>query len=343
MNRLVSVIVPVLNEEEAIPGFQESMQEVGRNVEERFGGSVRLEFLFVNDGSTDGTLAKLLELQGSDPRIRVIDFSRNFGKEAALTAGITEAKGDALILIDADLQDPPELMVQMIEKWLDGSKVVLARRNDRSDDSFLKRTTASWFYSVHNLISNITIPLNVGDFRLLDREVAEATKQLPENRRFMKGIFAWVGFEPTYIDYHREPRASGVSKFSGWKLWRFAVEGITSFSDVPLVIWTYIGVLISSLAMAYASFIVGRTLIFGVDVPGFASILVGILFLGGIQILGIGILGEYIGRIYSEVKRRPAYLVARRYEAAISGDEDKSRSDDEQGKPPAPSGPGSHE
>lgn len=327
MSRLVSVIVPVLDEEHSIALFHESISEVGQIIEDRFGGVVRLELLFVNDGSTDGTLGCLLGLQKSDPRIRVIDLSRNFGKEAALTAGLNEARGDALVFIDVDLQDPPALMVQMIERWLEGSKVVLARRVDRSDDSFLKRFTARWFYTVHNLISNITIPLNVGDFRLLDREVAEATKLLPENRRFMKGIFAWVGFKPTYIDYRREMRASGVSKFSGWKLWRFAVEGITSFSDVPLVIWTYVGVLISSMALAYASFIVVRTLIFGVDLPGFASILVGILFLGGIQILGIGILGEYIGRIYSEVKRRPPYLVAGRYEVTDSGEKHPQSTD----------------
>ena len=310
-NKLISIVVPVFNEEDSILGFVGEMECVIFNASMPAG--VEFEILFVNDGSTDQTLRTILAVQ-SQLKIRVINFSRNFGKEAALTAGIAEALGAAVILMDVDLQDPPALLPEMVQKWLSGSKVVLARRVDRSEDSYLKRITAKWFYSVHNSISNINIPPNVGDFRLMDRVVVDAVKRLPENRRFMKGIFAWVGFDADYVDYKREKRSAGYTKFSPWKLWRFAVEGITSFSDLPLVVWTYVGFLISSTAFVYASFIVIRTLIFGVDVPGYASLLTGVLFLGGIQILGMGIMGEYIGRIYSEVKGRPSYIVADRYE-----------------------------
>ena len=265
--------------------------------------------IFVDDGSQDGTL-DVIASTSWPVEVQLIALSRNFGKEAAMTAGLARAEDDAVVIMDVDLQDPPELVLDMVRAWQGGAKVVLARRTDRSDDGYMKRTSAQWFYRLHNRISNIDIPYNVGDFRLMDRQVVEAVNQLPENRRFMKGLFAWVGFTPVYVDYKRKPRSVGRSRFSGWKLWRFAIEGITSFSEVPLVIWTYLGALISLSSFIYASLIVIRTMIFGIDVPGYASMITIVLFLGGIQVLGVGILGEYLGRVYSEVKRRPPFVIA---------------------------------
>ena len=246
--------------------------------------------------------------------MRVIDLSRNFGKEAALSAGLDAARGDAVIPIDADLQDPPELIPALIAQWRNGFEVVLARRVDRDTDTFMKRWTAGLFYRLHNLIGDVRIPENVGDFRLLDRRVADALRALPERCRFMKGMFAWLGFRTAVVDYRRAQRAAGRSKFSGWRLWNLAIEGITGFSTVPLRIWTYIGVAVSFTAFAYAAFIVGRTLLLGADVPGYASLIVIMLFLGGVQLIGIGVIGEYVGRIYLETKQRPVYLVRERIE-----------------------------
>ena len=306
---LLTIVVPVLNEAASVAGFLAALEPVCARVAAEHG--VDCELLFVDDGSTDGTGAALLATPCAIP-LGLVTLSRNFGKEAAMTAGLAEAAGDAVVVMDVDLQDPPDLVVEMVARWRAGAPVVLARRSDRTSDTFLKAQSANWFYRLHNRISQVQIPPNVGDFRLMDRQVVEAVNALPENRRFMKGIFAWVGFPPEVIDYVRPVRAEGRSKFTGWKLWRFAVEGITSFSEVPLVVWTYVGFTISLTAFVYAGFIVVRTLAFGADVPGYASLLTGVLFLGGIQILGIGVLGEYIGRIYSEVKRRPPYIVARR-------------------------------
>ncbi len=243
----------------------------------------------------------------------MIDLSRNFGKESAITAGLDNCRGDAAIPIDVDLQDPPKVIPLLIDKWREGFDVVLAKRADRSSDTLLKQRSASMFYRVHNWMAAQKIPPNVGDFRLVDREVIEALKTLPERRRFMKGLFAWVGFPTATVDYVRDQRIAGRTKFSGWKLWNFALEGITSFSTVPLEIWSYVGALISLSSFVYGLFIAGRTLIFGVDVPGYASLLVSVLFLGGVQILGIGILGQYLGRVYSEIKQRPIYIVRRNY------------------------------
>lgn len=305
---MISLVVPVHNEEAAIAPF---LTAVTTAVEPLVASGYRFEFLFINDGSRDGTLLRLIEAQQQDRRIRILDLSRNFGKEAAMTAGLDACRGDAAIPIDVDLQDPPALIPLLIDRWRDGYEVVLARRCDRTSDSFLKRRTAQMFYRLHNLIAAQEIPHNVGDFRLIDRQVIDALKRLPERRRFMKGMFAWVGFSTTMVDYTRAPRGSGETKFSGWKLWNFALEGITSFSSVPLEIWTYVGALISVGSFAYGSVTVIKTLYFGIDVPGYASLLVSMLFLGGIQLLGIGILGQYLGRVYSEIKQRPVYLLRR--------------------------------
>jgi glycosyltransferase involved in cell wall biosynthesis len=215
--------------------------------------------------------------------------------------------------MDADLQDPPELIARLVEEWQRGAEVVLARRTDRSADSFLKRKTAELFYRIHNRLSSVKIPENVGDYRLLDRAAVDALKSLPERQRFMKGLFAWIGFRTASVDYTRGVRASGAGKFSGWRLWNFALEGITSFSTVPLRIWTYIGALGALLTFLYALFIVLRVLILGIDVPGYASLLVAILFLGSLQLLSVGLLGEYIGRVYLETKQRPVYVVRREF------------------------------
>ena len=308
----VSLIVPVHNEEVAVAPFLQAVRAVTDPLEN---ASCRFEFLFINDGSTDRTLEQLAEAQEKDHRIRILDLSRNFGKEAAMTAGLEACRGDAAIPMDVDLQDPPEIIPLLIDRWREGFEVVLARRLDRSSDSFLKRKTAACFYRFHNLIAAQEIPHNVGDFRLIDRQVIDALNQLPERRRFMKGLFAWVGFRSTIVDYTRAPRKSGTSKFSGWRLWNFALEGITSFSSLPLEIWTYIGAAISLGSFTYGAFTVIKTLYLGIDVPGYASLLVSMLFLGGVQLLGIGILGQYLGRVYSEIKQRPIYLLRREIKA----------------------------
>jgi glycosyltransferase involved in cell wall biosynthesis len=291
------------NEEESLAVFFKRLLPVLVSAGEPF------EIVCVNDGSRDATLERLFTARKLEPRIRILNLSRNFGKEAALTCGIDHAIGDAVIPIDADLQDPPELIIEMLQLWRQGFDVVLAQRTDPSADHFLKRKTAEWFYRLHNAISDSVIPSNVGDFRLMDRKVVEALKALPERRRFMKGLFAWVGFRQAVIPYSREARQAGASKFSGWHLWNFALEGITSFSTAPLRIWTYLGLFIALLAFTYGSFIVGRVLLLGRDMPGYASLITVVLFLGGIQLIGLGVLGEYLGRIYLETKGRPVYIV----------------------------------
>lgn len=309
---MISIVVPFYNEGEGIPGFYHALCPVFERAPD-----VSFEVICVDDGSQETTLKQLVALVESDRRFRVLELSRNFGKEAALTAGIDAARGDAVIPIDADLQDPPELIPELIKAWQGGAEVVLARRVNRETDSFFKRKTAELFYRIHRRISNLKIPENVGDFRLMDRVVVEALKQLPERQRFMKGLFAWVGFKTVVVDYTRTPRSSGETKFSGWKLWNFAIEGVTSFSAVPLKLWTYIGSIGALLSLCYAAFIILRTLIHGIDIPGYASLLVAILFLGSLQLISIGMLGEYIGRMYMETKQRPIYIVRKRYEADI--------------------------
>ena len=306
-NPTISIIAPCYNEEETIEPFLRRIEEILAQINEPY------EIVFINDGSRDNTLNVLLNAKQNFKNIRIINFSRNFGKEAALTAGLDKARGEAAIPIDVDLQDPPELIKELVARWREGYDVVLAKRADRTSDSFAKRVSADLFYKLNGKISNVDIPNNVGDFRLMSKRVVEALKQLPENQRFMKGLFAWVGFKTVAIEYVREKREAGQSSFNGWKLWNFALDGITSFSTLPLRIWLYIGALVSFLSFLYGSFIILKTLIFGVDLPGYASLAVIMLFLGGIQLIGIGILGEYIGRIYSESKRRPSYIIEGEY------------------------------
>ncbi|EGD03359.1 glycosyltransferase [Burkholderia sp. TJI49] len=306
---LVSLVVPFYNEGEAVERFFDVVMPLMAAID-----AIRFEVVCVNDGSRDDTLERLVAIATHDRRVRVIDLTRNFGKEAALTAGLDEALGDAVIPLDADLQDPPGLIPTMIDHWRDGAEVVAAKRSNRACDSFAKRTAAALYYRVHNLLSDVKLPENVGDFRLMDRKVVNALRSLPEQHRFMKGLFAWVGYRTVIVEYQRDPRSAGHSKFSGWKLWNFALEGITSFSTLPLRCWTYIGTGIAAVAFLYGAFVVGRTLLFGNPVPGYASLISAMLFIGGIELVGIGVVGEYVGRIYDESKQRPVYLVRRRYQ-----------------------------
>ncbi|WP_347555513.1 glycosyltransferase family 2 protein [Robbsia sp. KACC 23696] len=311
---LLSLVVPFYNEGEVIDAFFAAVLPQLEALSE-----FRFEIVCINDGSRDTTLQQLLTYAAADPRVVVIDLTRNFGKESALSAGLDEAHGDVIVPFDADLQDPPNVIPLMIEKWREGYDVVVAKRADRSTDSMMKRKTAAMFYRLHNHLSDVPIPENVGDFRLISRVVVDALTQLPETRRFMKGLFAWVGYPTATVEYAREARVAGDSKFSGWRLWNFALEGFTSFSTLPLRVWTYLGVVFAIFAFLYAFFLIARTVVFGVAVPGYASILTVVLMLGGMQLIGIGVLGEYVGRIYFESKRRPIYLVKRRYEQRPRG------------------------
>ncbi|HHO9847702.1 TPA: glycosyltransferase family 2 protein [Escherichia coli] len=299
----ISLVVPVFNEEATIPIFYKTVRE--------FEGlkKYEVEIVFINDGSKDSTESIINAMAASDPLVIPISFTRNFGKEPALFAGLENATGEAIIPIDVDLQDPIEVIPHLIDKWLNGADMVLAKRSDRSTDSRLKRKSAEWFYKLHNKISNPKIEENVGDFRLMSREVVENIKLLPERNLFMKGVLSWVGGKIDIVEYARAERVAGNSKFNGWKLWNLALEGITSFSTFPLRIWTYIGLAVASISFLYGAWMIFDTIAFGNAVRGYPSLLVSILFLGGVQLIGIGVLGEYIGRIYTETKKRPRYIV----------------------------------
>lgn len=305
---LLSIVVPVYNEVETVGIF---VNEIIQLFKQRPG--ITLEIIFINDGSTDETLEHLLTIQKTYHQIKIVDLSRNFGKEAALTAGLQIASGQAIVPIDVDLQDPPEIILEMIQKWQDGYEVVLGCRSNRDSDSWAKRTSANIFYRIHNKIADPKLPENVGDFRLMDRCVVDALKELPESRRFMKGLFAWVGFRTAVVNYTRRERVAGTTKFNGWRLWNFALEGVTSFSTDPLRIWTYLGIIVSIFSFIMAFFIALKVLISGIDIPGYASLMIAVTFLGGLQLIGIGVIGEYLGRTYLESKRRPVYLVRRIY------------------------------
>jgi len=301
---MLSLVVPVHNETGSIEPFLARTAPILKAIGD-------YEILFVDDGSTDATLQELIAAHTADAHVRIVALSRNFGKDTALAAGLAHATGHAVIPIDVDLQDPPEVIPQMVEKWREGFDVVNARRADRSSDTWLKRTTAKLFYQVFNQMADRPILENVGDFRLLDRRVVDVLNRFPERARFMKGLFSWVGFSHCTIDYQRAVRHAGESKWKYWKLWNFAVDGIASFTTVPLRIWTYFGALIALLAFVYAAVLIIRTLVFGIDTPGYASLMVAVLFMGGINLLSLGVIGEYLGRTYTEVKGRPLYIVDR--------------------------------
>ncbi|WP_434695739.1 glycosyltransferase family 2 protein [Pseudomonas sp. Z1-14] len=299
----ISLIVPVYNEEQAISLFYQSVREHPQLQDHS------VEIVFINDGSSDQTAVLAREIALADSQVVLIDFSRNFGKEPALFAGIEHASGDVVIPMDVDLQDPIDVIPRMIEQWHKGAEVVLAKRRNRSSDSYLKRRGAALFYRLLNRIAYPHIEQNVGDFRLMDRKVVEVIKTLPEYQLFMKGVLSWAGFNTVIVEYDRAGRAAGNSKFNGWKLWNLALEGITSFSTVPLRLWTYVGSCISLVSLLYAAYLILDKWIFGNDLPGYPSLMTAILFLGGVQLIGIGVLGEYIGRIYLETKHRPRYVI----------------------------------
>ncbi len=299
----ISVVAPVHNE---APGLAEFF---ARLIPVLDGLGTSYEIICVDDGSSDDSLERLLELREPIPALKVLSLSRNFGKDVAVSAGFDYARGAAVVPIDADLQDSPELIGRMVAKWREGYDVVYATRGRRAGESWFRRITARYFYRVLDRITDIPIPHDTGDFRLLDRRVVDVLVRLPERTRFMKGLFAWVGFKQTALMFDREPRHTGASKWSYWRLWNFALDAITSFSSLPLRVWSYAGFVIALFSFLYAVFLAGLKIIRGVDVPGYISLMVVVLFFGGVQLITLGIIGEYMARMYNEVKGRPLYLV----------------------------------
>ncbi|WP_028454211.1 glycosyltransferase family 2 protein [Chitinilyticum litopenaei] len=313
---LLSVVVPAYNEEAVLGVFYERMSALFDELPD-----YRCEMIFVNDGSRDRTQAIIDGFCERDARVASVNLSRNFGKEIAMTAGFDHASGDAVIVIDADLQDPPELIHDFIREWRAGYDIVYAKRTHRDGETWLKKATASAFYKVMDKVSGkVKIPRDVGDYRLMSRRSVDALLQLREQHRFMKGLFAWVGFPSKAIEYRRDPRAAGETKFNYWKLWNFALEGITSFTIAPLKIATYIGIFTAFSAFLFGLWIIGKTLFLDHDLPGYPSLMVTVLFLGGIQLFFIGVLGEYLGRIFGETKQRPLYFTQGHHPSRISSE-----------------------
>ncbi|EMF5208329.1 MULTISPECIES: glycosyltransferase family 2 protein [Enterobacter] len=303
MNK-ISLVVPVFNEEDAIPIFYRAVNN------NEFLSKMNFEIIFINDGSTDRTEDVVTKIISDDKRVMLINLSRNFGKEKALFAGLSIVSSDFIVPIDVDLQDPIELIEVMYDCLQNQSlDVVLAKRVERSSDTYLKRKTAELFYKTHNKLSDVKLEANVGDFRMMRMQVVRSITQMSESQLFMKGIFAWVGYKTAVVEYNRSARVAGNSKFNGWKLWNLAVEGITSFSIAPLKIWVYLGGAISLLSFIYAMNLIAQKIFFGNPVAGYPSIMVAILFLGGVQLIGIGVLGEYLGRCYMETKQRPKFII----------------------------------
>lgn len=300
----LSIIMPFHNEAEGVHELFERIHSVLKKLNANY------EIICIDDGSTDDTYKKLLNERERDLRIKVVRLARNFGKEAALTCGLHHAKGQAAITMDSDLQHPPEIIPQMIDAWNSGAKMVYAIRRNRNTDSLPRRILSRAFYYVFRHIADVKLPEGAGDFRLLDRSVVNAVNSLPERNRFMKGIMTWVGYDFSLVPFDVAPRAGGSSHWNFFRLMRFAFDGISSFSTLPLRIWTWCGIAVSLCALAYGLYLVLRTLLFGIDVPGYASLMVAILFLGGIQLLSLGVIGEYMSRIFTEVKGRPIYLIA---------------------------------
>jgi glycosyltransferase involved in cell wall biosynthesis len=317
MKKLISVIVPAYNEEDVIHAFYLRMSEVFDLVQD-----YRCEMIFVDDGSIDETRNMIMELAESDPRVCAISLSRNFGKEAAMSAGLDLATGDAVAIFDVDLQDPPELLVEFVANWERGFDVVYAKRARRDGETWLKKATAAAFYRVIQNLSRVSIPADTGDCRLISRRVVNELVRLREHHRFMKGLFAWVGFPSIGIEYNRDPRIAGETKFNYWKLWNFALEGITSFTIAPLKIAMYIGFTLAIVSLAVGSWIVLKTLVWGEVVRGYPTMMVTVLCLGGMQLFFIGVLGEYLGRIFSETKNRPLYIVEKLKVSQVSCGDD---------------------
>ncbi|HYF52470.1 MAG TPA: glycosyltransferase family 2 protein [Planctomycetota bacterium] len=303
----LSIVAPFYNESANLDTFFTRVRAVMQKL------NLSYEIVCVNDGSRDDTLERLVQHHQKDPAIKVVNLSRNFGKDIALTAAIDHARGNAVVPIDSDLQDPPEVIGELVAKWREGYDVVYATRRTRQGEGVFKRVTADLFYRIFDATTDFAIPRNTGDFRLMSRAAVDALKRLPERNRFMKGLFAWVGFRQTAVFYDRQPRHAGTTKWNYWRLWNFAIDGITGFSSLPLRIWSYIGLFLATCAFVYAVFLVVLKLGWGIETPGYASIMVAVLLLGGVQLITLGVLGEYISRIYIEVKARPLYLVRDTY------------------------------
>ncbi len=318
---LISIVVPAYNEAEVLTEFHKAVDKA------LSGLPVDLEIVYINDGSTDNTLDIINALRARDKRITLIDLSRNFGKEIALTAGLHKAAGDAVVVIDADLQDPPEIIPELIKEWQNGYDVVYAKRTLRDGESFLKKTTAHFFHRFIQHAGKFSIPVDTGDFRILSRRAVNALNTFKEHHRFMKGLFAWIGFKQKAVHYKRDSRHAGKSKWSYWRLWNFALDGITSFTIAPLKISTYIGTITALSAFGYGIYMVIETLLHGNEVPGYPSLIVIILMLGGIQLVAIGILGEYLGRIFNETKQRPLYFINEYLPGVHAADKPDTNSD----------------
>ncbi|MCX5493866.1 glycosyltransferase family 2 protein [Kaistia dalseonensis] len=326
MAKLISVVVPMFNEEAVLDGFFARIVPVLDGITERFG--LNWEIVAVDDGSRDTTADRLKEIAAANPAVTVVLLARNFGKEAAMTAGLEHARGDAVIPIDVDLQDPPEVMDEFVQRWFNGAEMVVGIRLDRSADTPVKRTTSRLFYQLFNLLCRPGIPENAGDFRLMDRVVVDAVLRLRETNRFMKGLFAWVGFKTEYVEFVREKRSAGSSTWSYMRLLRFAIDGITGFSTVPLRMWSWLGFTIAILSFVYGVYFVVKALIIGDPVAGFPTLVAVILFLSGMQMIGLGVMGEYVGRLYMEAKQRPVYIarevIRSRAETSASSDPDRT-------------------
>lgn len=299
----IDIIVPVFNEQDVIPLFEERIKAVMQSCD------VQWRVVFIDDGSSDDSLSIMKSIHESNSHFGYLSLSRNFGKEYAVTAGLDHASADAAVVIDVDLQDPPELIPEMIAQWHAGYDVIFATRKARHGESMAKKATANWFYRIINSMSKIDIPKDTGDYRLMSRRAYQAVNKLRERNRFMKGLFAWVGYKQKQLYFEREPRAAGTTKWNYGKLWRFALDGITSFSYMPLRFATWIGMTVAIFAFIYGLIIIAKTIILGNDVPGYPSLMVVVLFLGGIQLTALGIIGEYLGRMFNESKQRPLYLV----------------------------------
>ncbi len=304
----LTVVVAAFNEAEALPALHPRIAAV---LDGLLGEGVEGHVLYVDDGSRDRTWAVLDDIAAADPRVSLLRLSRNFGKEAALTAGLDQVLEGAAIILDADGQDPPELIPQFVAKWREGYDDIHGTRTARNGEGWFKRATAHGFYRVMQRLSKTPIPTDTGDFRLLSPRSLAALRELRERHRFMKGLFGWVGFRQVAIPYHREARVAGRSKFNAWRLWNFALEGVTSFSTAPLRVATYLGVLTAVLAFVYASWIVIKAMFWGDPVAGWPTMMTVILLLGGVQLMALGVIGEYLGRLYEESKQRPLYLVDR--------------------------------
>jgi glycosyltransferase involved in cell wall biosynthesis len=300
----LSVIVPGLNEERAIPPLIERMRPVLDGLD------LDWDVIFVDDGSTDGTMALLRALNAQDRRFKAVSLSRNFGKEIAAAAGLTYATGDAAVLMDADLQHPPEVIADFVEHWRQGADMVYGVRIDRGADSLMHRIAARLFYSLFERLSGTSLPAGAGDFRLFSRKAIDAMNRMGERVRFNKGLYAWMGFRTVGVPFTVPPRMTGGSRWRPGRLTRFALDGLASFSTVPLKVWSYLGLIISLFAFCYAMVILLKTLIYGTDVPGFPTLVISVMFFAGVQLISLGVLGEYLGRMYEEVKGRPLFLVA---------------------------------